>query len=109
MAARNTMVTGNSISFEGWLVISSTGKMSLTRNSPKLSPNERAVNLSLKVPKALFKTPALKASITIPDSVIPPEISAGTIAQLENVLKSGMGMDFEITVGTNEAKREALA
>jgi hypothetical protein len=99
MAPRHSNTYGSSIVFAAWLVIDDIGRMSLTRGQPKLSPKERAVSLTLTVPKSLFKTPSLKASITIPETVVPPEISAGTIAQLENVLKAGMGLDFKITVG----------
>lgn len=99
MTSRHSMLYGDTIEYSGWLIIDSQGGMKLSRPPPRLAAGERALSLVVKVPKTLFKTPSLKATITIPPDTSPPEISAETVAGIENALKIGTGMEFSVTVG----------
>lgn len=67
----------------------------VTAKYPNLSRNERAINLKMKLPLALFEAPSLTASIEVeaPQQVV--NIEAGAIAE---AVKSAIGMDVEITV-----------
>lgn len=97
--ARNSTIKPDTIEYGGFLVIDAHGAMRLTRQTPPLAPGERSVKLQLKVPRALFRTPSLMASITIPPDTAPPEITAETVSAVENALRAGTGLDFCITVG----------
>lgn len=99
MVARHSSSTATSISYSGYLVIDTTGAMKLSRGQPALRPGERSVSLLLTVPKALFRTPSLTAKVTIPEDTTPPAITAETVSNIENALRLGTGLNFEIIVG----------
>lgn len=62
---------------------------------PNLSRNERAINLKMELPAALFETPSLSASIKVehPDQAV--HIDATAIAE---AVRQVVGMDIDISV-----------
>jgi len=77
-----------------WLVFDSTGGVRLTRGVPSLSRNERGMAMTVKLPHTLFKTPSLRATMTIeaPEPVVPPiDLTAAAEA-----LKQSLGVDVDI-------------
>jgi hypothetical protein len=79
-----------------WLIFDNTGGVRLTRGEPDVGRNERAMAVTVNVPHALFKAPALRATMTIeaPEPVVPP-IDLTTAAA---ALKQALGFDFDIRV-----------
>ncbi|HEY0624643.1 hypothetical protein [Sphingomonas sp.] len=69
----------------------------VTAGYPALSRNERALNLKIELPIALFEAPSLAASIKVehPDQVV--AIDATAIAE---AVRGVIGMDIDITVQT---------
>jgi len=79
-----------------WLVFRDDGSVRLTRGEPDLARNERGMALTVKLPHALFKTPSLRATMTIeaPEPVVPPiDLTAAADA-----LKQSLGVDVDIRV-----------
>ncbi|WP_439571209.1 hypothetical protein [Sphingomonas sp.] len=67
---------------------------------PKLARNERAINLKVELPIALFEAPSLSASITVehPDQAVTIDTTA-----LAEAVRGAIGMDIDITIQTPEA------
>jgi hypothetical protein len=79
-----------------WLIFDNLGGVRLTRGEPQLDRFERAMAMVVNVPYALFKTPSLRASLTIaaPEPVIPPiDLTAAAEA-----LKQSLGCDIDVRV-----------
>lgn len=79
-----------------WLIFDSMGSVRLTRGEPSLDRWERGMQMLVKVPLALFKTPTLRASIEIqaPEPAIPPiDLTAAAEA-----LKQSLGCDVDIRI-----------
>jgi hypothetical protein len=78
------------------LIFDSTGGVRLTRGRPDLSRNERSMELVVKVPHALFRTPTMRASIDIQateTAVAPIDLTAAAEA-----LKLALGVDVDIRI-----------
>lgn len=99
MTNRHSVITGTTIEYSGHLIVDGKGGMKLSRSQPGLAPGERAIKLTVKVPRAIFKTPALVASIEVPQDTSPPVINAETLGQIENALSMGVGLKVSVTVG----------
>ncbi len=67
----------------------------VTAGYPALSRNERAINLKIELPIALFETPSLSASIKVehPDQAV--HIDSTAIAE---AVRQVVGMDIDISV-----------
>lgn len=71
----------------------------VAKKSPRLAPNEVAVELNIKVPEALFSRPALRASVVVADSAVSaPVIDAAVVSNAEQVLRDQLGLDVQLTV-----------
>jgi len=79
-----------------WLAFDSSGGVRLTRGSPSLSRNERGMQLNVKLPHALFRTPSLRASLVIdaPEPVV-PNIDLTAAAE---ALKASLGVDIDLKI-----------
>jgi len=79
-----------------WLVFSHDGGVRLTRGTPSLDRNERGMQLNVKLPHALFRTPSLRASLVIdaPEPVV-PNIDLTAAAE---ALKASLGVDIDLKI-----------
>lgn len=87
-----------------WLIFDATGSVRLTRGEPDVSRNERGMAMTVKLPFVLFKTPALRATMTIEaqEPVVPPiDLTAAAEA-----LKQSLGLDFDIRMTQPEEKTD---
>lgn len=77
-----------------WLTFDARGNVKLTRTEPDLSRNERAMQMTVAVPLALFKTPTISATMTIaaPDMAV-PQIDIVAAAE---ALKGVVGCDIDV-------------
>ena len=71
----------------------------VTAGYPALSRNERALNLKVELPIALFESPTLSASIKVDHPEHAISINATTIAE---AVRQAIGMDVDISVVTPE-------
>lgn len=70
----------------------------ITPKTPKLAAGEVVVELKLKVPRALFQRPTLRASVEIPAGQVPTMITADVQDNIARALSEQLGMRVEITV-----------
>ncbi|WP_394658792.1 hypothetical protein [uncultured Novosphingobium sp.] len=91
-----------------WLTVSrgpAPGRRPTVRVSagyPALGRDERAINLKLELPIALFETPSLSASIVVDQPVQAAHIDVSTIA---DAVRQAIGMDIDISVSVPEGSR----
>lgn len=79
-----------------WLIFSADGGVRLTRGMPDTGRSERAMQLTVKVPHALFNMPTLRATIDIqaPEPNVPPiDLTAASDA-----LRSALGCDVDVRI-----------
>lgn len=72
-----------------------TPSVRVTAGYPSLSRNERAINLKMELPVALFEAPVLQASISVAAPNQPISIDAKAIAE---AVHTAIGMDVHIAV-----------
>jgi hypothetical protein len=93
---RHSIITTNQIEYSFWLIFDSSGGVRLSRAQPDIKRDERAMACIAKLPRSLFKTPELKATITIGD----PSTTGFTIdAQAaSDALKAAIGVDIDLRI-----------
>lgn len=70
-----------------------------TAGYPSLARNERAINLKVELPIALFEAPSLTASITVDSPTQAVTINAETVAE---AVRQAIGMDVDIRVSRGD-------
>lgn len=70
----------------------------LTQKRPALRSGEIAMELNVSVPAALFRRPTLSASISIPDNLPEPSISAEVQDGIAAALSEQLGVQVHLTV-----------
>ena len=96
--------TTTEIIYALWLTFDRDGGVRLNRESPSLSPDQRAMRLEVRLPKALWNIPHLSAEIAVPDPGQPTAIAA-RIEQFADQIKSAVGCDVVLTVKAAEEHR----
>lgn len=88
-----------------WLIFDIRGNVRLTRGEPDLSRAERAMQMTVTVPLALFKTPTISANLTIdaPEMAV-PQIDLTAAAE---ALKAVVGCDVDVRINELAAADEA--
>jgi hypothetical protein len=89
-----------------WLTIGrghngSTPSVKVSAGYPSLARNERAMNLKIKLPLALFETPSIKAEIAVE---APTEAVSIDIAAVAEAVRQAIGVDVDIQVTTPESE-----
>jgi hypothetical protein len=67
----------------------------ITAGSPALKRNERAINLRMKLPAALFETPTIQATINVAADQPQIQIDADAISE---AVRGAIGMDIDLQV-----------
>ena len=96
MSARYSSVRSDVIDYSFWLVMDVEGGMRFSRGEPDAKRNERKMKCSATLPKALFRTPELKATITVDghqSSVFEIDVQAASEA-----LATAIGCDVDLRV-----------
>jgi hypothetical protein len=71
----------------------------VTSSQPKLQSNERVMRLDVKVPRAIFQTPALKATISVPeDAVSKPLIDAVVLDNVREIIQQQTGLNVSVSL-----------
>lgn len=100
MAARQTDGVGYpgqaNLVFHFWLVFDSDGSMRMSRTEPSCGRSEHRMKMAATLPKSLWKTPSLSASITLSDPGTPPLRIDITAAQ--EALRQTLGVDVDLRV-----------
>lgn len=96
MNRQHTSHLANELVYSLWLVFDADGTVRSTRSKPSLGRNERGMQLSVTLPKALFKTPELAATIKIESPTSDPvTIDASAAAE---ALSASLGMPVDIRI-----------
>jgi uncharacterized membrane protein len=71
----------------------------VTSPQPTLQSNERVMRLDVKVPRAIFQTPALKATISFPeDAVSKPLIDAVVLDNVREIIQQQTGLNVSVSL-----------
>ena len=82
-----------------YLIVSSKGKVRVTKTRPGLDWNEIAINLSISLPEMLFKRPLLSANVIVGDEAVSPvEISPEILINTAELIAQQTGLKVELTV-----------
>ncbi|MEQ9131132.1 MAG: hypothetical protein RJQ08_13505 [Salinisphaeraceae bacterium] len=94
-----------------WAPVQKVKADRVTAKPPALKANQRALKLSLKIPRALFATPQLAANICVPDEAISaPIIDVETVTRIEELVSREVGVSLQISVvGQQEGNGHADA
>jgi hypothetical protein len=93
---RFSSFTANQIEYSFWLVFDVDGSVRLSRAQPGIERGERAMSCIAKLPRALFKTPELRATITIGEpSSTGFQIDAQAASE---ALKAVIGVDIDLRI-----------
>lgn len=87
-----------------WLIFDVSGNVRLTRGEPGLARTERAMQMMVTVPLALFKTPTISANLIIdaPEMSV-PQINITAAAE---ALKNVIGCDVDVRIHEASATEE---
>lgn len=73
------------------------GTVRLTKKKPACARDEVALKLNLSIPDSLFVTPTLEASIDVPESQAPREITAEVCENISEVLHQQLGLRIQLS------------
>lgn len=107
--ARFGHIDGNAVNIDCWLTIhpgdarnwNRRPSVRLTAGEPALNRGERAINVKLTLPLALFEAPSIVARIDVAEPTAPVTIDASAVA---DAVKSAIGMDVDVRVASPEDK-----
>jgi hypothetical protein len=98
MAARTSSISSTTIEFSYWLIFDDAGGVRMTRTEPSIDRRERAMKCSTKLPRSLWRTPTLTASIEVaapPNGSHAVKIDLGATA---DALRSVLGVDVDVRI-----------
>jgi len=96
MSTRYTIIRSDGLEYGFWLIFSMDGNVRMSRGEPSISRGERAMSCTAKLPKSLFKTPELKASIAIGEQI--PDTFQIDVAAASEALKQAVGVDVDLRI-----------
>lgn len=95
--ARNTYDRGKHLEFGFWLVFSRDGDMRMLRTEPGISRDERAMFVQANLPKSLWSTPVLRATITVTDDEHEPKFELDLTAA-GDAMREALGVDIDLQI-----------
>lgn len=100
MTVKQTQRTATTLVYHFWLVFDSAGSLRLTRKEPAVGRQERAMAMSVTLPRSLFSTPTLKARVTVPEGEAQAiDIDIDTVS---DAIKLAIGADIDLVVRREE-------
>lgn len=92
----HSTIRGDHIEYNFWLIFGSDGSIRLTRGQPDTGRSERGMACSATIPRNLFKTPELRAAITIDGDAV-PSFTIDVKAAAE-ALRQVVGCDVDLRI-----------
>jgi hypothetical protein len=80
-----------------WLVFSKNGHIRQTIREPDVSRDERKMQMQVDLPKSLWSSPALKASVLVTEDNNEPSFTFDLQAA-GDALRSALGVDVDIQI-----------
>ena len=94
MAPRFSAVRTDHVEYCFWLIFEEAGGVRITRGEPNLDRAERAVALTARLPRSLWSTPSLRATLTVEETPAPPI----DIRMVADQLRTALGGDIDVRV-----------
>lgn len=91
------MSTATHWAFDFWLVFSSIGRVRQTVREPDVACDERKMFVRALLPKSLWSSPSLRATITVTDDNHEPKFEIDLTAA-GDALRSALGVDIDVRV-----------
>lgn len=91
---------GDHIEYSFWLTFGSDGSMRFARGQPTTSRSERAMSCTASIPKSLFRTPTLTASIGITEEQA--QAFSINVAAAAEALSLAVGCDVDLRITHSE-------
>lgn len=93
---RNSRVTDTHTIYGFWLVFEEAGGVRLTRSAPHLDRAERSMFIEAALPRSLWRTPTLRATVNVnPGSAGTHEASIEVAA---DAMRKALGVDIDLRV-----------
>lgn len=92
--SRGISKTATAVEITRWLALSEDGAR-MTTGYPSLEPNERAMAITIRVPRSIFRIPQLKAEVEIGET--PAAELEAKVRGLADQLAAGTGLQITVT------------
>jgi hypothetical protein len=96
MSPRSSRVTSTHINYGFWLIFDNTGVVRLTRTEPGVSRDERSMFIQATLPRSLWRTPTLRATIGV--KADPAGSYTAEIEAAADALRGALGVDIDLKV-----------
>lgn len=83
--------------FNFWLVFDKSGKVRHTVREPDVSRDERKMFMEVDLPKSLWSSPALKATVRVTDDEHEPKFKIDLTAA-GDALRGALGVDVDMRI-----------
>lgn len=103
MSPRASTIRSETIDYGFWLIFGNDGSMRFTRTEPSVDRNERKMSAQVTLPRSIFRTPELRAVLTIADPG-----TQGHVIDIEaasTALKGALGCDIDVRIMPQEGPR----
>lgn len=90
-------MTATHYGYDFWLVFDCYGKVRQTVREPGLSRDERKMLVRVQLPKALWSSPALRATITVTEDNNEPKFELDLQAA-GDAMRAALGVDIDMRV-----------
>lgn len=106
MARPQSLIRHDHIEFSFFVVFDSEGGVRMTRKRCAMSRDERGMEMTVTIPKAVFATPQLSARITVADpGTEPPTIDVEAASE---ALRQVVGCDVAIEIRDPASPRQFI-
>ncbi|PWJ88448.1 hypothetical protein C8D77_111171 [Mesorhizobium loti] len=96
MSPRNSRVTSAEVIYGFWLIFEEAGGLRLTRTEPSLDRSERSMFIQATLPRSLWRTPTLRATIGV--KADPSGSYTADIEAAADAVRSALGVDIDLKV-----------
>lgn len=96
MRQRNSQITQTHINYGFWLIFDNAGSVRMTRTEPGVSRDERSMFIQATLPRSLWRTPTLRATIDV--KADPAGNYTAEIEAAADALRSALGVDIDLKV-----------
>lgn len=101
MSPRASLIRSEHIDYGFWLIFGSDGSMRFTRTEPTATRGERKMKCQATLPRSLFRTPELKATISVSDAGAHTfEID---VTAVSDALRQTVGCDIDLRIERPDA------
>jgi len=86
-----------------FLIVGANGSVRAVKSYSKLGADEIVIEQKLTLPNALFRRPQLKATVTVPESAVAPQvITAETQDNIKEAIESVAGLNVRLEIVSEE-------